>query len=287
MILDYLQFSIPLESPFVAYLGHANDERPVLSMLLESLLLAPLGAKTQAALRGLDSETPVKALAPYNSAFAFGLRQSGQSTLITVMYNRSSPSVDTMLVQVSGQGCAWLDAQGILADVVTAFLGRIGRVDFAFDFACDYQPEDAFTTERRTSILRSNTGTTIYAGSPKSDRYARVYRYAAPHPRADRLRFEFVFKSKPQAKAALETWLYKYTDFSTFCTAFGLQPVPSLAEGEGEGEALAPVPRNPSSSEASTTLWLIQAAAPAFRRLVAQGAIKDAEAFLNQYFLNG
>lgn len=267
-------------------MAHASEERSTVAAILQGAVLGPLPAKAAQVFAQLDSEAPAKALAPYNTAFSLGLRGEKLPSLVTVMYNRSSQHVDTLMIQVSGQGCQWLDRHNVLADVVQTFISRIGRVDFAFDFASGLRPEAAFTTDRRTSVLRSNTGETVYAGSVKSDRYLRVYRYNPPHPRADRLRFEFVFKSKAQAKAALETWLYRYTDFASFARAFGVVAAEEL-KIEGEGEDLAQVGRNPSSSEASSTLWLITAAAPAFRKLCQSGAIADPMAFISQYFLEG
>lgn len=282
--IDYLQFTIPLDGSIASWMTHANDERDILRYILEAGLTSRVGAAA-AALEDLDTAAPVKALAPYDTAIALGSRGDRLKGLMTVMYNRKSPRVDTVLIQIPGAGCQWFEGRGVLVHIVTAMLDRIGRVDFAFDFATDLDPETAFATDRRTSIMRSNTGTTVYVGSIKSDRYARVYRYAPPHPRSDRLRFEFVFKSKKQARAALETWLYRSIEFGSFCRSFAIAPAAAL--GGGDGDDLAAVPRNPSSSEAGTTMWLIEAAAPAFRRLVASGAIADPEAFLRSYFLEG
>ena len=52
----------------------------------------------------------------------------------------------------------------------------------------------------------TTTGTTYYVGSRRSDRYCRVYRYAEPHPRSDRLRVECVYRGH-QAIALARTWL--------------------------------------------------------------------------------
>jgi hypothetical protein len=282
--IDYLQFTIPLDGSFVEFMQHANDEREAIAYILEAGLSSRIGAAATA-LEELDTAAPVKALAPYDTAIALGSRGDRLKGLMTVMYNRKSTRVDTVLIQIPGAGCQWLEGRGALTPIIGAMLDRIGRVDFAFDFATELDPEIAFSTDRRTSILRSNTGTTVYSGSIKSDRYMRCYRYAPPHPRADRLRFEFVFKSKKQARSALETYLYRSIEFGSFCRSFGI--VTHEAIGSSEGDDLATVSRNPSSSEASTTMWLIEAAAPAFRRLVASGAIADPEAFLRSYFLEG
>ncbi len=283
MILDYLQFSIPLAQPMVDAIAARGAERETISAILESEFGARMGPESLEAFAELDAQSTVKALAPYDTAIALGQR-NGHKNNMTIMYNSKSRKVDTILIQFSGSGCAWLEDQGILAAVASAWIDRIGRVDFAFDHATDLEPELAFATETRTSILRSNTGTTVYSGSIKSDRYMRCYRYNPPHPRADRLRFEFVFKSKAQARTALETWLYKQPSFASFCKSFRISPHESLASLEGD--PLAKVSRNPSSNEASTTLWLIEAAGPAFKRLCASGAIESPEIFLKQYFLD-
>lgn len=284
MHLDYIQFSIPLSEPMADSIVGLGAERQALSSVLESAFEARVRPHVIEALTALDAQTTVKALAPYDTAIALGLRAQGRANLMTVMYNSKSRKVDTMLIQFSGAGCAWLEEQGIIVEIVSGWIDRIGRVDFAYDFLTDMSPEHAFETENRTSILRSNTGTTVYSGSLKSDRYMRCYRYNPPHPRADRLRFEFVFKSKSQARAALETWLYKSPTFASVCQSFRVTPNPAF--DASEGDPLAKVGRNPSSSEASTTLWLIEAAGPAFKRLCAQGAIEEPEKFLKKYFLD-
>ena len=284
MHLDYIQFSIPLSEPMADSIVGLGAERQALSTVLEAAFAARVSRAVLEGLASLDAQSTVKALAPYDTAIGLGLRASGMANLMTVMYNSKSRKVDTMLIQFSGAGCAWLEEQGLIVEIVSAWIDRIGRVDFAYDFLTDMSPEHAFETENRTSILRSNTGTTVYSGSLKSDRYMRCYRYNPPHPRADRLRFEFVFKSKPQARAALETWLYKSPTFASVCQSFRIRP--NEAFDSSEGDPLGKVGRNPSASEASTTLWLIEAAASAFKRLCSTGAIAEPEMFLKQYFLD-
>lgn len=114
------------------------------------------------------------------------------------------------LVEISGRGCEALHEAGALRAIVSAWKDRITRLDHATDIETSVTPTQ-FTAKvarkpKSTSVIRSKTGETVYIGSMKSDRYARVYRYAPPHPRAAWLRCEHVFR-KNDAKAVARLWL--------------------------------------------------------------------------------
>lgn len=118
-----------------------------------------------------------------------------------------------MTLEISGKGCEELHNAGRLVDVVRKAQqsGTITRVDVAVDMLTDVDPREfveARTVKRQKSseIAVSSTGVTCYIGSRKGDRYARVYRYAPPHPRADLLRCEMVFRKKQAAIVAAE-WI--------------------------------------------------------------------------------
>lgn len=122
-----------------------------------------------------------------------------------------SPGQTEVLAEIEGSGCEQLETSGRMHDVVELALERITRVDIATDIQTETTPQD-FTDQRTNKRHKSHetavssTGTTVYIGSRKSDRYCRVYRYAEPHPRADRLRIECVYRG-PQAVALARTWL--------------------------------------------------------------------------------
>lgn len=127
-----------------------------------------------------------------------------------------SPGQAEVLVEIEGTGCEQLEQAGTMRRVVELALERLTRVDIATDIETKTTPQDF--TEQRTNKRHkshetavSSTGTTVYIGSRKSDRYCRVYRYAEPHPRADRLRVECVFRGH-QAIALARTWLDEGND---------------------------------------------------------------------------
>lgn len=122
-----------------------------------------------------------------------------------------SPGQTEVLIEISGEGCEKLHKAGKLKPVVYAALERLTRVDIATDILTEVQPAE-FVAQRSNKRHKSHestttsTGKTEYIGSRKSDRYCRVYRYAKPHPRADYLRVECVYRG-PQAVALARTWL--------------------------------------------------------------------------------
>lgn len=127
-----------------------------------------------------------------------------------------SPGQAEVLVEIEGSGCEALEQAGTMRRVVELALDRLTRVDIATDILTETSPQEF--TEQRTNkrqksheIAVSSTGTTVYIGSRKSDRYCRVYRYAPPHPRADRLRVECVYRGH-QASTLARTWLDEGND---------------------------------------------------------------------------
>lgn len=115
------------------------------------------------------------------------------------------------LVQFSGQGCQFLRDNNLLEGVLHAWLDRITRIDIALDFQSSADPEDvarSISNQRfkTDSHEKSNTGTTWYVGSYKSDRFARVYRYTDELARGNTLRIEYQF-SDGQARHAAASCL--------------------------------------------------------------------------------
>lgn len=116
-------------------------------------------------------------------------------------------------VELEGQGCAMiqLETPGALETLMTMVSDRVTRLDVAIDIKCQIDPiafagagySPRFTTYGQQC---SETGRTYYIGSPESDIMCRVYRYAAPHPRADFLRVEIVTR-RDRAKIAAAGWI--------------------------------------------------------------------------------
>mgnify|MGYP000172367327 CR=1 FL=1 len=104
-------------------------------------------------------------------------------------------------VELTGQGCAMARGRGIMSKLLVLASERCTRIDLVRDMETDLQPGEFVAAgysdkfRARQSIV-SDSGLTEYVGSPKSERFARVYRYAEPHPRAHLLRVEMVMKGE-------------------------------------------------------------------------------------------
>ncbi len=200
----------------------------------------------------------------------------------------ASQTLTHCTVEISGSGCERLIRLGLLEQVLRVTCERTTRIDIACDIETETSPLDfveVLTHERMRASGHqlSETGETCYVGSQKSDRYARVYRYFSPHPRSHLLRVEHVFR-KDYAKQV-----------AAACVSGDLQSVAAACgnvfgwgnnawnAGDTSPVNLRGVSSNRHSS--NTVHWLISACAPAFKRLVSDGHIKDARKFLEEYFL--
>lgn len=191
-------------------------------------------------------------------------------------------------VEFSGKGIDYLERYEVLGFVLNAVHHLVSRIDIAIDIETDLHPftfaQDRDEGRSKTySELTSPSGATAYVGSMSSERYARIYRYNPPHPRAHLLRAEHVFR-KDQAKAiALATVSEGISAVVARCWRdYGWHT--HLDIEEGVSAAAISVPR-PERNQGKTTRWLITAAGVAFRRLVAEGVIDDPVQFLRDYFL--
>lgn len=193
------------------------------------------------------------------------------------------------LYEFSGAGCGWLRENGLEEILLSAVGSRVTRLDIASDVETAVSPSDFVSAGvagrmKSRGSFTSETGQTEYIGSQKSERYARVYRYAPPHPRADMLRIEHVLR-RDHAKQAVE-WILAYgVNYvqKQIGEGFGWQH-PLWEPTEATVEPLR-VARG-SRDQNGTLRWLIKAAAPAFKKLVAAGLIDDPAAWLKQVFLD-
>lgn len=201
----------------------------------------------------------------------------------------ASPNLTHACVEISGQGCERQLVDGTLNEVLAACKERVTRIDIAVDIETEVTPNEFVAKVnhermRTSGHVLSDTGETCYVGSQKSERYARVYRYNAPHPRSNLLRVEHVYRKDYAKKVASEL-----TNTS----------VENIAESSGKAfgwshkvwqtgildSADISVVRERGGS-GTTIFWLCNSVAPAFRRLVQSGSIVDPEAFIRQYFLS-
>lgn len=200
----------------------------------------------------------------------------------------ASPSLNHFTVEISGQGCEHLIAAGVMREVVTAVADRVTRIDIASDIKTDIAPTTfvgmvKHKRMRASGYQKSETGETCYVGSQKSDRYARVYRYNAPHPRHHLLRVEHVFR-----REAAKLVSRAVRDQGTSIVAASAGDVfgwdhPTWELGGDVGIDLSPVKAERNGGK--TVSWLLNAVAPAFKRLVEDGTIQNPQEFLSTYFL--
>lgn len=194
-------------------------------------------------------------------------------------------NIDHCLLELSGQACEKLRSVNLLDNVLSIKKARFTRIDVAIDIP-DITPDeiikegysDRFRTHSRMS---SDTGITHYVGSPKSERYARVYRYNEPHPRSSLCRIEMVHR-KRYARIIHEEIMT-----NGLMTA-GIKALSSYefshnAVPTDETQALDTVAI--IKGDQKTVYWLIAQVAPAFRRLVLDGTIAEPEAFFREHFI--
>lgn len=224
-------------------------------------------------------EVRERSRAPYREAWTL---DDGNITLF------AARELTHCCVEISGQGCENLIQRELLNRVLDACKERVTRIDIACDIETKIRPRE-FTSVLRHGRMKSGgyqyseSGETQYVGSQKSDRYARVYRYFEPHPRAHLLRVEHVFR-KDYAKIVAKECLHK-----------GLNPVAeACAKAFGWTHSDFDLSTNetadinlvaPERGMGKTVTWLVTSCAPAFRRLVADGTIKDPDEFIRRYFL--
>lgn len=237
------------------------------------------GLELRADVFGGDWNKQERSRAPYTDAW---VQHEGGITLF------ASPNLTHACIEISGQGCERLLSSNHLSSVLGCCKERVTRIDIAVDIDTKTTP-DEFVKKvnhermRTSGHVISDTGETCYVGSQKSERYARVYRYSAPHPRSHLLRVEHVFRKDYAKKVASEI---VGASLDSVTVASG------LAFGWGHSDWK---PENVQSAEISiifergnsgnTVYWLVNSVAPAFKRLCDNGSIRDPEAFLKAYFL--
>jgi len=199
----------------------------------------------------------------------------------------ASPTLTHACVEISGQGCEAAIEKGLMQDIIKACASRVTRVDIASDIETSTQPS-AFVSIVSHERMRANgqqnseTGQTCYVGSKSSDRYARVYRYYAPHPRSHLLRIEHVFRRK-YAKTVIQAILD--TSLNDVAAAAGKAFGWAHSDWDIEQNEQADISITaPERGKSSTIAWLVRSVAPAIRRLIADGTINNPDLFFETYF---
>jgi len=200
----------------------------------------------------------------------------------------ASPNLTHCCVEISGQGCERIIEAGEMQTILAACAQRVTRSDLGSDIETEVAPGE-FVKKTSHERMRasghqiSETGETCYVGSKKSDRYARVYRYYYPHPRANLLRIEHVFRRKYAKKVATEI-VASSLESVTVASGLAFGWMHELwAIGDVESADISVISERRNTGK--TVFWLIHSCASAFRRLCSDGTIRDPEAFLKAYFL--
>jgi len=276
--IDWLTFTMTMQ--YGAVTGVASDFAEEYALAIEQTFLTTFGADLVAKAFGGKWEKNEKSRAPYMDAWKLG---EGSTTLF------ASPTLTHCCVEISGKGCEALIREGLLDLVLASVHERVTRIDIASDIKTDCRPSDfvSETSHKRmtaSGYQNSSSGQTCYVGSQKSDRYARVYRYNEPHPRAHLLRIECVFRRDYAKKVAAECLANGVVGVASAAgEAFGwAHPIWKSGDSEGVDISIVAAERNAGKS----VYWLVHSVAPAFRRLCESGVITDPEQFITRYFLS-
>lgn len=269
--IDWLSFSAPVRYAAPTDEGYA--------VAIESALVELLGQWLTDALFKAKWELTEHGRQPYKHVWK---RADAPVLLFT------HPNLNHMTVEFSGQAMDWLRNEGLQDELLAHVSDRVTRLDLAIDIETSISPVqfcDAGYSARFAAkgIYTSDTGETVYVGSQKSDKFARVYRYASPHPRSHLLRVEHVLR-RDQAKVVARELSHSTIEvvassvgssFAWASPAWSLHDLPTVNLSSVRGDR----------TNAGTIRWLMTSVAPAFKRLVASGEIPDAEQFVRSYFL--
>jgi len=247
---------------------------------IEAAWIATFDAETLAIGFGGEWEKQEKSRAPYTDAWT--LPDAGITLFAGVSLNHCC-------VEISGGGCERLIEKNLLEEVLSAVVDRVTRIDIACDIETGVKPSEFVTAlshkrMRSSGSQKSASGATEYVGSRTSERFARVYRYNSPHPRAHLLRVEHVFHkayAKKVAQAIIQSGINGVAH--TAGVAFGW----AHETWKPQDDTLVDITSvKPEPNAGTTVFWLVHSVAPAFRRLCADGTIHNPEEFVKQYFLS-
>jgi len=256
------------------------DTPDMYAQAIERTFISTFGTELVSKAFGGKWETKEFSRAPYTDAWT---QEDGEITLF------ASPHLNHCCLEISGKGCETLISKNLLEQVIGCLVERLTRLDIASDIETELNPKD-FVAKTRHVRMRSSghqlsaSGETCYVGSRESERYARVYRYFSPHPRANLLRVEHVFR-RDYARSVGRAIVNAGVD----CIAYEAGKAFGWAHEEWQPELVTPVDISVVAAEktsGSTVFWLIKQVAPAFQRLVDDGTIRDPEEFLRKYFLS-
>jgi len=159
-------------------------------------------------------------------------------------------------------------------------------MDIAVDMSCNVTPRQFAADVKDTPVKTrsefvSSTGETVYLGSRTSERYARVYRYNEPHPRAKLLRAEFQLKGVYANEAALK--LTEGEALNGIAAALGEHFGFTHDVWKADDEPV-PLKVRSHAQTGNTVFWLTNTVAPLLKRLNETGKL-DAAAWFDEYVM--
>jgi len=192
-----------------------------------------------------------------------------------------SHKFDKTHIEISGKGCKTIHEQEGFNRLLNDVRQGVTRLDYAVDFLSNVCPKEFATAGysgniKTQSIIESETGTTVYIGSWKSDRFLRVYRYKKPHPRYRLLRCEFVFK-RGYTKPVIDKYLIgghsalmeAITNAWKFRHPLWTQSIMTPEEAQ---QAIG---WERERKVSNTMQWLENTVIPSIKRMVQEGEIDD------------
>lgn len=258
---------------------YSTDNAEDYTVAIRTGLIAELGLNLfETIMPGLP-DVRERSRAPYADAWEWKERE------ITLF---ASPSLTHFTVEISGRGCEILIENEMMNKLLTSVQSRVTRIDVACDIETNTTPTNFVSLVkhdrmRASGFMKSESGETFYVGSQKSERYARVYRYNHPHPRAHLLRIEHVFRrdyAKVVATSICESGIESVAAASG--EAFGWQHT----DWKPNDNSLADISIvSPERNGGKTIFWLVNSVAPSFKRLCENGTIRNPEEFLRQHFI--
>ena len=195
------------------------------------------------------------------------------------------------LIVFNGAACEMLRKMG--GDALSEVLRQTERTGTRLDLATDIPTtelvrgiEAAGWSKRikSTSFISSQSGDTVYVGSRSSGAFARVYRYASPHPRSALLRVEHEMKKEQARAVAALAWMHGVDSAQRSVAAKFDYKHPVLIKAFA-GTSHQIVTERHQRTLAATEMWLMTQCAPAFQRLVREGVISDPAKWVNRYML--
>lgn len=201
--------------------------------------------------------------------YLFCLRRADHG--VSIFFDRRRKEV---LIEMSGVGCTtarlFYDLTALAVDVAAS----VTRIDLTADIPGDTTPSafvGAGFSKRFKSGGRqfSESGETFYVGSWSSNRFARVYRYAPPHPRSGELRVEHVFRDESATAAVNFVYEHGLDGALQACGEIFGWAHESWVTGDAVIDDRMTAARDPKTAS-NTVFWVYRSVVPAIARALVE-----------------